>query len=117
MCDLSVEGAKLVNVLQINNCTYEYHFTSRYGCYTTFIKDFRYISIYVMFIMMVSMVMIGYCFGFMILNYRNCPEDGVIKALPHRSFWISVVRNVSHFIDVLYKIVKRKHNRSNLDNY
>jgi hypothetical protein len=115
MCDLSVEGAKFQSVVQINNCAYEYRFTSRSGCYT--VHDYGNMSTYALYVFMVSMVMIAYCLGFMMVNYQRCPEDGVVKALPHRTFWVNNVGRFSGFINWLYENLKRKNNKSSLDNY
>jgi hypothetical protein len=107
MCDLAEEG-NFNDIIQKDDCTYEYYFSSKYGCYNTNYHDQPYAD-YVMYIIVLSFVFSAYCIGYLILNYKTNLEDGLIKALPHTSFWSSKVTRLIIFIDWLYEIVKKRH--------
>jgi hypothetical protein len=116
MCDLAVEGV-FNNVVKADDCTYEFYFLSKYGCYSTYYKNQSYLTTYVINVMILSCILGAYCIGYMMFNYRKNPEDGLVKALPHRSFWTNWISKGSDSLDWLYQVVRRKNNKSGLDNY
>jgi hypothetical protein len=112
-CDLGVEG-EFTNVVKLDDCTYEYHFTSKHGCYTKHTQYLLTFTSMTTYIIVVSFLMVIYCIGFMVLNYRTNPEDGIIKALPNRPFWTKLIEKSEDSITGLYNLVKRKQNKNNL---
>lgn len=82
-CDPS-QISKLETVRKVTACNYDFVFSSKYGCPTSFISS-NSNSKSILFYL--SLVFCIYLVGFTYINYRNNPEDGLVKALPHRDFW------------------------------
>ena len=104
-------------IMKLQTCNYEYHFKSKYGCQNSFIKGNIINSTIILFLFVVLFSL--YCIGFSFLNYRNNPEDGLMKAFPHREFWGTFFDNAIHGVKVITKLVKAKLkvNDNNYNNY
>ena len=89
-CDLT-EEIKFKTIRKVSTCIYEYHFLSKHACYSNFIKESNFSSKKILFFLIAIFSL--YCIGFSAMNYRNNPDDGVIKALPHRDFWSEFYEN------------------------
>lgn len=90
-CDMT-EEIRFKTIRKISTCIYEYHFLTKHACYANFIHESSFSSKKILFFLI--LVFSIYCVGFSILNYRNNPDDGLIKALPHRNFWSEFYENV-----------------------
>ncbi len=99
-CDLT-EEIRFKTIRKISTCIYEYHFVSKHACYSNFIKDSSFSSKKILFFLIVIFSI--YCIGFLVMNYRNNPDDGLIKALPHRNFWNEFLENTSKGARLTYE--------------
>lgn len=122
------EEIRFKTIRKISTCIYEYHFLTRHACYSTFIKESSFSSKNILFVLIAIFSL--YCIGFSAMNYRKNPDDGIIKALPHRNFWSEFYENVtigarlsyeklSYYIQILSIKIKEKINkfRGNDQNY
>ena len=90
-CDMS-EEIRFKTIRKVSTCIYEYHFLSKHACYVNFNKDSAFSSKKILFYLIG--IFSFYCIGFSFMNYKNNPDDGIIKALPHRDFWREFLENV-----------------------
>ena len=99
-CNSSSE-TKLINVLKINNCNVEYYFESKHAC--EIISSSGLSSKTILLLTFLSLCLYISIFGY--FNYKQNPEDGVMKAFPHRSFWREFVELVREGINKTYLIM------------
>lgn len=85
-CNPYVED-HLESVNKISPCSYDFIFESKHGCAVTADENSKVILTYI------SLGLILYILVFSYLNYKENPEDGLMKALPHREFWRSFFGN------------------------
>jgi hypothetical protein len=104
-CDPNYE-MNFDTIIKLQTCNFEYHFKTKFGCPETFVKSeaFGSKSILVGLIFIFSF----YCIGFSFLNYRSNPEDGLMKAMPHREFWMEFIDNAMHGVRVMGKFARNK---------
>lgn len=108
-------------VRKISNCEIEFNFFTKYSC-----LHFSYKSSFSIFSstgessitpkgILITMIIVFsiYLTVFSFLNYRKNPEDGLIKSLPHRSFWSSILENALHGCDVTINFFRSKITGSN----
>lgn len=102
-CDPNEEG-KLETVKKVNICGYDYVFSSKYGCPIGSISSsFSKTILFYLFIAFSLYV----CF-FTYINYKENPEDGLIKALPHRIFWREFIETAYFGAIIIYDFIKGK---------
>ena len=94
------------SILKLQSCAFEYHFKTKYGCPETFVRNESFGSkqILIWFVVLFSL----YCVGFSVMNYRSNPEDGLMKAFPHRDFWLEFFDNAAHGVKVVVRVAKSK---------
>lgn len=104
-CDL-IHDIDFDTIIKSQTCNFEYHFRTKYACPQAFIKSevFGSKSILLGLIFIISF----YCIGFSFLNYRSNPEDGLMKAMPHREFWMEFFDNALHGVKVIVRYAKNK---------
>ena len=111
-CDPTKE-AELLTITKIQNCHFEFQFNTRYACQSYIEANnsslFNSKKILIYFIALFCF----YCVGFSYLNYKNNPEDGLMKAMPHREFWAEFFENVLLGVRVLGKFLHDKLTRKN----
>jgi hypothetical protein len=90
-CDQS-EEIRFKTIRKVSTCIYEYHFLTKRACYSNFTTSSAFSSKVILFYL--TIIFSVYCLGFSVMNYRNNPDDGLIKSLPHRNFWIEFIENV-----------------------
>jgi hypothetical protein len=112
-CDTN-EELKFLSADKINACTVEYHFSSKYACQTSGIKfSFSFVSDGSVFTpknILVTLTSILFLYFVLLTyyNYKRCPEDGMIKALPHREFWSGLISNINEGCSVTFSFIKSK---------
>lgn len=104
-CDMNKE-MEFSSIKKVTSCIYEYHFSTKHACYENFISESSWGPKKILFILIASFLF--YCLGFSFMNYRRNPDDGVIKALPHRDFWIEFVDNAMLGSRIISRKVKQK---------
>ncbi len=111
-CDPTKE-VELHTILKIQNCNYEFEFNTKYAC-QSYIEDTNYshFNSKKILIYFISLFFF-YCIGFSFLNYKNNPEDGLMKSLPHREFWAEFFENVILGVRVLGNFLHDKLTRKN----
>jgi hypothetical protein len=113
-CDLNKE-LEFTNVMKSNKCRYEYHFSSKYGCYTTHMKLYP-TSNLPLIVMIISLIVI-YFLGFTYMNLKENPDAEISKSIPNINIWKRVYNTIKSGLEWLFEKVRRKNNRSSLDNY
>jgi hypothetical protein len=114
-CDESKE-IDFNTILKLGTCNYEYHFYTKYGCQSNFQRtDSNFTSKKILFIIILTFSL--YCIGFSYINFKNNPEDGLMKALPHRDFWLEFLENTQLGANVIYKYVKNRFRANQVNNY
>jgi hypothetical protein len=114
-CDESKE-IDFNTILKLGACNYEYHFYTKYGCQSNFIRaDSNFTSKKILFMIFLSFCL--YCIGFSYKNFKNNPEDGLMKALPHRDFWLEFFENTQIGANLIYKYVKSRVKTNQVSNY
>ena len=114
-CDPNQE-IKFDTVWKINTCHMEYSFFTKYAC-----VHFAYKSSFSIFsgssdsmfssknfVFTLLIIFILYTIGFTYLNYKKNPEDGLIKSLPHRSFWSNLFNNAIFGCEITLNFIKSK---------
>lgn len=86
-CNPNILGGELKAVNQLMNCNYEFVFESQYGC--AIIAEGTSITI----LFNLVLVIICYLILFTYMKYKENPEDGILKALPHKEFWLNFFSN------------------------
>lgn len=92
-CDPNAEDVNLTSMLKINNCSYEFIFTTKNAC--VYGNSYLFIFASAKTILMVIVLALSFylvCFTY--LNLRNNPDDGVLKSIPNREFWIEFIECV-----------------------
>lgn len=109
ICNSSLNESRLVNINKNNSCNYEYIFQSKYGCpVDNIVNDTSKSILNTIYntpkniLMYLSLGLIVYIFVFGYLNYKQNPEDGIMKAFPHRNFWREYVENIRCGINICY---------------
>ena len=100
-CDINKE-MEFTAIKKVTSCIYEYYFATKHACIENFISESFWSSKKILFVLAASFLF--YCFGFSFMNYRRNPDDGVVKALPHREFWVEFADNAM----VGSRIISRK---------
>ena len=97
---------ELTNVEQSAGCYYKLYFNTQFACpeYVTGGISFKSSKTILCFIVIMFTL---YLATFTYKNYKQAPEDGVIKALPHREFWREFFSDVRRGVNVSYETVKR----------
>jgi hypothetical protein len=117
-CDTTVD-AQLISVTKKQLCDYEFKFKTKSACQANFEKASSLSSKGILLALIVLFSV--YCLGFFLKNYRENPEDGVMKALPHREFWSNFIENASYGCKTILKFAKNKlkvnDSSSNYTNY
>jgi hypothetical protein len=116
-CDMSKE-LEFETIVKSATCNYEYHFNSKYGCSDTFIHPGSWYSSKRILLYLVIMLCL-YCAGFSFLNYKLNPEDGMVKAFPHREFWKTFFDDAISGAKIVYSKAREKikGDRSNYESY
>jgi len=84
-CDPNSYGSgKLETVRKLGTCSYDFVFSSKYGCPLAS-SSAGSASVSILFYL--SLIFSTYLVIFTYKNYKENPEDGVVKALPHREYW------------------------------
>lgn len=104
-------------IKKITSCIYEYHFATKHACYVNFISESAWGPKKILLILVATFII--YCIGFSYMNYKNNPDDGIIKALPHRDFWVEFIDNAMLGSRIISRTVREKLSnfRSNKVNY
>ena len=114
-CNNSVE-MEFISIIKPLNCYFEYHFISKYGCYTNHLNNLTsdYSTYYILFFLSLFLL---YCLGFSYYNYIKYPEDGIIKSMPNRVLWMNLFYSINSILSWLFDKVRRKNYRSRYDNF
>lgn len=113
-CDMS-KDIEFTNVMKSNKCRYEYHFNSKYGCYTTHMR--LYPTSNIPLIVMILSLIIIYFAGFTYMNLKENPNSEITTSIPNVGFWKRLCSGTKFILNWLFEKVRRKNNRSSLDNY
>lgn len=95
---------KLETVNKLSTCTFEYVFESKHGCATSSGGSFGSKTI----LMYLIIAMSCYLMLFSYLNFKQNPEDGLMKAIPHRAFWREYLECMGHGANKSVEFVKEK---------
>jgi len=107
-CDEN-EEAKFTT-FSVNLCKVNFVFNTKYGCESNAkLNDNEqqygfFNSIKIIFLFLFLFVV--YCIVFSYLNYQNNPEDGIIKAIPNRTFWKCFCESVARGFSYTYELIK-----------
>lgn len=104
-CDTTVDS-QLFSVTKKQMCDYEFKFKTKMACQTNFEKSSSFSSKGILFALIALFSV--YCLGFFLKNYRENPEDGVMKALPHREFWSNFIENANYGLRIILRFAKNK---------
>lgn len=105
-------------------CIIEFNFFTKYACLHFSYKSSSSIfsssgdSILTSKNILLTLVIVSilYVIVFTFINYRKNPEDGIIKSLPHRSFWSSFFDNSLYGYEICRNLLNRNknHNQDNI---
>ena len=110
-CDPNIE-LSFETVWKLGQCQMEYSFLTKYACVHFSIQSS--FSIFSInggskdIVATILIVLSIYISVFTYINYRNNPEDGFIKALPHRSFWGTIFDNSQYGLEISLNFCKAK---------
>ena len=113
-CDETINEAILESIRKVNSCTYDIVFVSKHGCpiYTWSKTNPRFI------LLCIGILFSVYLIFFTFMNYRESPEDGLIKALPHKDFWAYFLECYVEGWKVSIEVIKSKFKPKNdYDNF
>jgi hypothetical protein len=116
-CDMNKE-IEFESIVKRQSCSYDFYFATKWACQSNFIShgsNFNSKNILIYLIIIFSM----YCVGFSFMNYRNNPEDGLLKSLPHREFWRDFIENAGLGAGIIVKKIKEaiKGNKDEYNNF
>ena len=113
-CDMNKE-IDFETMVKRQNCSYDFHFGTKWACPSNFLSSGSHFNSKSILIYLIIIFCV-YCVGFSFKNYRNNPEDGLLKALPHREFWADFIDNAKLGVNLIVKKVKETI-RGNKDEY
>jgi len=113
-CDMNKE-IEFETIVKKQYCGFEYHFASKYACPAYFIQESSINSKKILFFLIIIFTL--YCIGFSYKNYRENPEDGILKAFPHREFWGNFIDDARHGANVVVRNIQEKIGGNKVNSY
>lgn len=85
-------------------CSYDFIFTSKFACPIGSKSSGS--STTILFYIIIAFLL--YLSVFTYLNYKENPEDGIIKAFPHKEFWAEFIDSVKVGINLSAEFTRQK---------
>lgn len=114
-CDVNKE-IEFETIYKLQSCKYEYHFNTKYACPNNFSSSHTLFNSKAILFYLIILFSV-YCVGFSYKNYRENPEDGVLKAFPHREFWSDFFENARIGVKIIVRSIKNRLNGNKISDY
>ena len=107
-CDQYVEEPQF-NSFNVNLCSVQFIFSTKYSCESQTSTGENagkglFNSIKIVFVILTLFLI--YCIVFCYLNYKDNPEDGLIKSFPNRTLWICFCESFYHGVKFSCGVIK-----------
>jgi hypothetical protein len=112
-CDKMVD-VQFERIEKVTTCIVNYHFNTKYACPEFAVSpasSFKYSPVDILLGLVILFLI--YLVGFTYSNYKNNPEDGLIKNLPHRDFWSNFFENISFGMSSSFNYIRSLFSKEN----